>query len=68
LNTEDLSIVKALNDWISNLVKKYNVDGLRLDTAKHIRKDFWPGFAQSAAIFTIGEVIFMHLNTFECRV
>lgn len=56
LNTEDPSIVQALNSWISELVKKYDMDGLRLDTAKHIRKDFWPSFTQSAAIFTIGEV------------
>ncbi|KAF8227846.1 GH13 alpha-amylase precursor [Tricholoma matsutake] len=57
LNTEDPSIVQALNSWISELVKKYDMDGLRLDTAKHIRKDFWPSFTQSAAIFTIGEVV-----------
>jgi alpha-amylase len=57
LNTEDPSIVKVINSWISDFVKKYKVDGLRLDTAKHIRKDFWPSFTQSAAIFTIGEVM-----------
>jgi alpha-amylase len=63
LNTEDPSIVKALNSWISDFTQKYNVDGLRLDTVKHIRKDFWPDFAKSAAAFTIGEVkVFTYPN------
>lgn len=56
LNTEDINIVKTMNDWVSNLVKTYMIDGLRIDTAKHIRKDFWPAFVQSAGTYTIGEV------------
>ncbi|KAG5652837.1 hypothetical protein H0H81_003461, partial [Sphagnurus paluster] len=46
-----------MNQWIQNLVGQYKVDGLRIDTAKHIRKDFWPAFVQSAGVFSIGEVL-----------
>ncbi|RDB27294.1 Alpha-amylase 1 [Hypsizygus marmoreus] len=57
LDTENLDIVKTMNDWIKGLVKSYNVDGLRIDTVKHVRRHFWPAFAESAGVFTIGEVL-----------
>ncbi|KAJ3562448.1 hypothetical protein NP233_g9563 [Leucocoprinus birnbaumii] len=57
LNTEDSAIVQTMNNWIKSLVQTYNADGLRIDTAKHIRKDFWPDFVRSAGVFSIGEVI-----------
>jgi alpha-amylase len=57
INTEDDQVVKALNDWVGSLVKNYEVDGIRIDTVKHVRKDFWPQFAQSAGVWTIGEVL-----------
>ena len=48
--------MKTMNGWINSLVKKYKIDGLRVDTVKHVRKDFWPGFLQAAGTFTLGEV------------
>jgi len=57
LNTEDDRVVRLLSDWIRNLVQQYAVDGLRVDTVKHIRKDFWPGWTQAAGVFTLGEVL-----------
>ncbi|KAF8957053.1 glycoside hydrolase family 13 protein [Flammula alnicola] len=57
LNTEDPIIVQTMQDWIQNLTKTYDVDGLRIDTVKHIRKDFWPGFGKAAGVFTLGEVL-----------
>lgn len=57
LNTENPFVVEKLNDWIPKLVQDYGVDGLRIDTAKHIRKDFWPEFIKSAGVFTIGEIL-----------
>lgn len=32
------------------------VDGLRIDTVKHVQKDFWPGFNDAADVYCIGEV------------
>ncbi|KAH9922384.1 glycoside hydrolase superfamily [Fomitopsis serialis] len=57
VDTEDPDVVAFFNGWIADLVKTYGIDGLRIDTVKHIRKDFWPAFAQSAGVWSIGEVL-----------
>ncbi|KAH9926592.1 alpha-amylase [Epithele typhae] len=57
LNTEDDSIVSTMNDWVKGLVGNYSADGIRIDTVKHVRKDFWPNFASSAGVFAMGEVL-----------
>ena len=57
LNTEDSTVVEKLLGWIHKIVQDYDVDGLRIDTVKHIRKDFWPDFANAAGVFTLGEVL-----------
>ncbi|KAF8332149.1 glycoside hydrolase family 13 protein [Amanita rubescens] len=57
LNTEDPTVVETLNTWVKWLVDEFNVDGLRIDTVKHVRKDFWPGFVQTSGVFTLGEVL-----------
>jgi alpha-amylase len=33
------------------------VDGLRIDTAKHVQKSFWPGFSAASGVFCTGEVL-----------
>ena len=57
VNTEDEGVVQTMNAWIRAFVSDYGVDGVRIDTVKHVRKDFWPEFAKSAGVFTIGEVL-----------
>jgi hypothetical protein len=57
LNTEDPTVIGKLLDWIHKLVQEYGLDGLRIDTVKHIRKDFWPDFSKAAGVFTLGEVL-----------
>lgn len=39
------------------MVIEYNADGLRIDTVKHVRKDFWPGYEATAGVFCTGEVL-----------
>lgn len=56
IDTENSSIVEQLNDWIHGLVGDYAIDGIRIDTVKHVRKDFWPDFVKAAGVFSIGEV------------
>ena len=41
IDTEDQNIVDYMYSWVQNLVKDNGVDGVRIDTVKHIRKDFW---------------------------
>ncbi len=57
INTEDPTVVDTMNNWIKALVANYTIDGIRIDTVRHVRKDFWPGFAQAAGVFTLGEVL-----------
>ena len=38
------------------MVQDYGVDGLHIDTVKHVRKDFWPDFSKAAGVFTPGYV------------
>jgi alpha-amylase len=33
------------------------VDGLRVDTVKHVQKDFWPGYNKAAGVYCVGEVL-----------
>ncbi|TFY50619.1 hypothetical protein EVJ58_g10968, partial [Rhodofomes roseus] len=56
VNTQDPDVVSAYQSWITDLVKEYNIDGLRIDAAKHVNLDFWPKFCGSAGVFCIGEV------------
>lgn len=56
VNTEDPTIASTLNTWIKTLVSTYSIDAIRIDTVKHIRKDFWPDFVSNAGVFSIGEV------------
>ncbi|KAI9646985.1 hypothetical protein NHQ30_004986 [Ciborinia camelliae] len=57
LNTEDPTVVLTLQSWIAKLVQKFKIDGLRIDTAKHVRKNFWPDFVRSAGVWSVGEVL-----------
>ncbi|CAK5279384.1 unnamed protein product [Mycena citricolor] len=56
INTENADVVSRYQSWIANLVQTYSIDGLRIDAAKHIRKDFWPAFVKSAGVFAMGEI------------
>lgn len=56
VNTEDDSIVDFFNGWISGLVSNYSIDGFRIDTVKHVRKDFWSGFNEAAGVYTVAEI------------
>ncbi|KNG46827.1 carbohydrate-binding module family 20 protein [Stemphylium lycopersici] len=56
INTGNSAIRTLLQDWVSWLVKEYNFDGVRIDTVKHVEKDFWPGFSAATGVYNIGEV------------
>ncbi|EPQ58540.1 alpha-amylase [Gloeophyllum trabeum ATCC 11539] len=56
VNTQDSTVVSTYQDWVKNMVQTYNIDGLRIDAAKHVNTDFWPKFCGAAGVFCIGEV------------
>lgn len=57
LNTESTTVVNYWTNWISQLVSNYTIDAIRIDTAKHIRADFWPGFTAAANVFNVAEIL-----------
>ncbi|KAJ7286003.1 alpha-amylase [Mycena rebaudengoi] len=56
VNTENKAVIAKYSEWIADLVKTYSIDGLRIDAAKHVKKEFWPPFLKSAGVFSMGEV------------
>ncbi|KAF2458617.1 alpha-amylase [Lineolata rhizophorae] len=56
VKTEDENIQQMYNEWIAEFVANYTIDGLRIDTVKHVEKDFFPDFLDAAGIFATGEV------------
>ncbi|KAI9163655.1 Alpha-amylase A type-1/2 [Paramyrothecium foliicola] len=56
LNTENPAIRTLFQTWIRWLVTEFKIDGLRVDTVKHVEKSFWPEFAWASGVYTIGEV------------
>lgn len=56
LNQENPATAAALKSWIQWLINESKVDGLRVDTAKHVPKWFLKDFDTAANTFTIGEV------------
>lgn len=56
INTQSPEIRTLLNTWVGWLVKEYNFDGVRIDTVKHVEKDFWPGFSSAIGTYAVGEV------------
>ncbi|KAJ7632245.1 glycoside hydrolase family 13 protein [Roridomyces roridus] len=63
VNTENADVISQYSSWIANLVQTYNIDGLRIDAAKHVHASFWPAFAQSAGVFCMGEVFDPSVST-----
>jgi len=57
VDTEDQTVIDYYAAWIKQLVADYSIDGLRIDTVKHVRKDFWPQFAEAAGVYAVGEVL-----------
>ncbi|KAK2788739.1 hypothetical protein FQN52_006495 [Onygenales sp. PD_12] len=57
LKTEDPAVAETYNSWITGLVANYSVDGLRIDTAKHVEKEFFPPFNKAAGVYCVGEVL-----------
>lgn len=45
LNTAHPRVVKGMIDIYKDWITQYNVDGFRIDTAKHVRDEFWQSFA-----------------------
>ncbi|KAL7418971.1 hypothetical protein Q5752_006655 [Cryptotrichosporon argae] len=57
LDTESPRVVSTLYTWVRHLVATFGIDAVRVDTVKHVRADFWPGFMRAAGVGGVGEVL-----------
>ncbi|KAI9035000.1 alpha-amylase [Aspergillus affinis] len=57
LDTTKSEVQDIWYDWVGGLVSNYSIDGLRIDTVKHVQKDFWPGYNDAAGVYCIGEIL-----------
>lgn len=64
LRTEDTAVRTLWKEWITDLVATYSIDGLRLDSTKHIEQDFWEEFIAAAGVFATGEILDGNPSTF----
>ena len=62
LKQENSWVAQTLIDWIGDIVSKYNIDGIRIDTIMEVPKDFWDSFRSSAGVFQIGEAFNGNIN------
>ncbi|KAF8311135.1 alpha-amylase [Clavulina sp. PMI_390] len=59
VNTSDPYVRSTYQTWIKSFMEEYEVDGLRIDAAKHVEPGFWGPFCGengAAGVFCIGEV------------
>ncbi|OLN97092.1 Alpha-amylase [Colletotrichum chlorophyti] len=64
LRTETDYVRQVYASWIKELVAKYSIDGLRVDTALEIEPEFWTegGFREAAGVFLLGEISHTNLD------
>lgn len=55
LNQSNDYVRTTLLSWIKQLVSKWSIDGLRIDTCLEVPTWFWTQFSQSAGVYTICE-------------
>ena len=62
LKQENEWVAQTLINWIKDLVSKYDIDGIRIDTIMEVPKTFWDSFRPAAGVFQIGEAFNGDIN------
>jgi alpha-amylase len=57
VNSENAKVFDAMVKSVVNIVKTYNVDGIRLDTARHVPKQYLQQFQDAVGVFVTGEAL-----------
>lgn len=56
LNQDNQYVRQTLLNWIHDMIQKYNIDGIRIDTIPEVPKSFWADFQKAAGVYAVGEV------------
>ncbi|KAJ7147826.1 putative alpha-amylase AmyA [Mycena crocata] len=54
--TETSAVRQVLYNWAPTFVKKFGIDGLRIDAARNMDQEFVRGFCAASGVFCTGEV------------
>lgn len=54
LKQENDWVRTKLLEWIKDLVDKYHIDGIRIDTVPEVPKWFWSQFNKAAGVYAVG--------------
>ncbi|KAI1630272.1 alpha-amylase [Exophiala viscosa] len=57
VNTENPDVFDALVECVVELVQDYSIDGIRLDTARHVPQRYLTQFQEAVKVFVTGEVL-----------
>lgn len=57
LRTEDNGTAQVLYEFVSDTVKNYTADGIRVDSVINLNPQFLPGLSTAAGVYAIGEVL-----------
>lgn len=57
LNTESSYVQNEMAKWVRWVVEEFDLDGIRIDTVKHVQRQFWTAFVKASGVFSIGEVL-----------
>ncbi|KFY18754.1 hypothetical protein V493_08372 [Pseudogymnoascus sp. VKM F-4281 (FW-2241)] len=57
INPENASTFAALVDSVVDIVSNYSIDGIRLDTAKHVPLKYLTQFQEAVGVFVTGEAL-----------
>ena len=55
LKQENTWVAQTLLDWVKDIITKYDIEGIRIDTIVEVPKTFWDSFREAAGVFQIGE-------------
>ena len=56
LDQDNTWVAQQLLAWVTQLVKEYNFDGIRIDTVPEVKPTFWQKFTEAAGCYSVGEV------------
>lgn len=57
VNTENPDVLEAIVRSVVDLVQRYSIDGIRLDTARHVPQRHLERFQEAVNVFVTGEVL-----------
>lgn len=57
IKSENSTVIDSMINSVVSLVKEYNIDGIRLDTARHVPKQYLAQFQDAVGVFVTGEAL-----------